>query len=89
MLTALGSLATQQAIPTQNTMIKVHQFLDYAATQPEAIITYHASNMVLVVHFDASYLSKSNSRGRAGGHFFMSNNSVDPPTTALSSPSHK
>jgi hypothetical protein len=54
MLTALGSLAMQQANPTVNTMIKVRQFLDYAATHPDAIITYHASNMVLAGHSDAS-----------------------------------
>eukprot|EP00804_Cyclotella_cryptica_P000181 CCRYP_017464-RA/>CCRYP_017464-RA protein AED:0.35 eAED:0.34 QI:0/0/0/1/0/0/3/0/357 len=47
MLPALGSLATQQSAPTQNTMSKVHQFLDYAMTHPDAMITYRASNMIL------------------------------------------
>ncbi len=40
MLPALGSLATQQANPTQNTKKLVHQLLHYAATHPDAIITY-------------------------------------------------
>ena len=40
MLTALGSIATQHANPTKNTMEKVRQLLDYAATRPDAIITY-------------------------------------------------
>ena len=57
MLAALGSLASQQANPTENTMKKVKQFLDYAVTHPDAIITYRASNMVLFGHSDASYLS--------------------------------
>ena len=35
--------------------------------------------MVLAVHSDASYLSESNARSRAGGHFFMSNSSADLP----------
>jgi hypothetical protein len=39
MLVALGSLATQQANPTTNTKKLVHQFLDYVATHPDAIIT--------------------------------------------------
>jgi hypothetical protein len=39
MLTALGSLVTQQANPTTNTKKLVHQFLDYVATHPNAIIT--------------------------------------------------
>ncbi len=40
MLTALGSIATQQANPTKKIMIKVKQFLDYAFTHPDAIMTY-------------------------------------------------
>ena len=78
MLPALGSLATQQANPTQNTKKLVHQLLDYAATHPDAIITYQASDMVLAGHSDASYLSETNARSRAGGHFFMSNNDTIP-----------
>jgi hypothetical protein len=79
MLVVLGSLATQQANPTKNTMAKVTQFLDYAATHPDTIVAYHASDMVLAGHSDASYLSESNARSRAGGHFFMSNNTTKPP----------
>ena len=40
MLPALVSLATQQAAPTENTMTLAKIFLDYAATHPDAIITY-------------------------------------------------
>ena len=40
MLPALVSLATQQAAPTENTMTLAKTFLDYAATHPDAIITY-------------------------------------------------
>jgi hypothetical protein len=72
MLPALGTSATQQAKPTKNTMKKIKQFLDYASTNPDASVTYHASNMVLAGHSNASYLSKSNAQSRAGGHFFMS-----------------
>ena len=78
MLAALGSIASQQAKPTQKTMEKVKQFLDYAATHPEAIITYRASGMVLAGHSDASYLSETRARSRAGGHFFMSENETFP-----------
>jgi hypothetical protein len=62
MLMALGSLATQQVNPTTNTKKLVHQFLDYAVTHPDAIITYKASSMVLAGHSDASYLSETNAR---------------------------
>ena len=35
--------------------------------------------MVLTGHSDVSYLSETNARSRAGGHFFMSNNDAVPP----------
>ena len=79
MLAALRSLASEQASPTENTMKKIFLFLDYAATHPDAIVTFHASNMILAVHSDASYLFESGARSCAGGHFFLSNNSANPP----------
>ena len=78
MLPTFGSIATQQAAPNENTMQKVKQYLDYAATHPDAIITYCASGMVLAAHSDASYLSETKARSRAGGHFFMSDNTSIP-----------
>ena len=39
MLTALGSIAKQQANPTENTIQKVKQSLDYATTFPDAIVS--------------------------------------------------
>jgi hypothetical protein len=60
-------------------MKKVQHFLDYAFTHPDAILTYHASDMDIAGHSNASYLSKSKVRSRAGGHFYMSNNTAKPP----------
>ena len=68
-LTSLGSLATQQAAPTKNTMWKICQFPDYTATYPDALVTFKASNIVLARHINASYLSESKSRSPVGGHF--------------------
>ena len=70
-LPALSALASQQANPTERTMELCKNFLDYMATQEEAILTYKASKMVLAIHSDASYLSEANARSRAGGHMFM------------------
>ena len=53
-------------------------FLDYAASQEKAVIAYHASDMVLAYHIDASYLSEPGARSRVGGHFFMSSNAAMP-----------
>ena len=45
--------------------------LDYAATHPESKIGYRASEMILQIHTDASYLSKPKARSRAAGHYFL------------------
>ncbi len=58
MLTTLSSIASTQAEPTEETMANTKLFMDYAATHQDAIITYRTSDMVLVVHSDASYLSE-------------------------------
>eukprot|EP00804_Cyclotella_cryptica_P024841 CCRYP_001785-RA/>CCRYP_001785-RA protein AED:0.34 eAED:0.34 QI:0/0/0/1/0/0/2/0/376 len=63
--------------PNTEYHVEVHQFLDYAMTHPDAMITYHASNMILAVHSDTSYLSETKARsGR--GHFFLSEDNPSP-----------
>ena len=52
--------------------------MDYAASQEEAILTYTKSDMVLEIHSDASYLSKSKARSRAGRHWFMAGHEEIP-----------
>ena len=71
MLAALSAIASEQASPTENTLKKARKFMDYAATHPDAVLTYRSSDMCLAVHSDASYLNKSKARSRAGGHFFL------------------
>ena len=78
-LTALSAIATEQANPTEKTLAKVKQLLDYCATQEDAVIAYNASKMILTVHSDAGYCNEKNSRSRAGGHFYLSNGDDDSP----------
>lgn len=73
MLTALSSLASAQANGTVETERATNQLLDYCATHPNAGIVYHASEMRLRIHSDASYLCEPKARSRAGGHFYLSN----------------
>jgi hypothetical protein len=54
--------------------------LDYSATHPDATIRYHASDMILHIHSDASYLSVSNAQSRIGGLFFLGNKSPTQDT---------
>ena len=73
-LVALSAIAAQQSKLIEQTMAKVRQLLQYCASQGNAILTYRASDMVLVVHSDAGYLSEPQARSRVGGHFFLSSN---------------
>jgi hypothetical protein len=54
------------------------QFLDYAATQDDVILTYKASDMILAIHSDASYLSEPKARSQVGGHMFMAGDDKIP-----------
>jgi hypothetical protein len=67
-LMALSAIAIQQSAPTEETLAHVNQFLDYIWTHPDAKICYRASNMILNVHSNASYLK---ARSRSGGYFFL------------------
>ena len=71
-LMAVNDIGAQQANATESTEKQAHKLLNYLATHPNASITYKASAMKLRVHSDASYLSASNSRSRAGGYFYLS-----------------
>jgi hypothetical protein len=61
-LPALSALASQQAQPTENTMTLCKSFLDYMASQEEAVLTYKASDMVLAIHSDHSASDGSTTR---------------------------
>jgi hypothetical protein len=78
MLKAIGSLATQQAKPTESTMNGITKLLNYAASNPDANLRYHASDMCLWIDSDASYLSETNARSTCAGYHFLSDRPHDP-----------
>ena len=47
LLCPISAIASQSAQPTHDTMRQTLQFLDYLATQEDAVITYHSSHMIL------------------------------------------
>ena len=61
----------------------VTHLLNYAATHPDAILRFRQSAMILHVHSDASYLSESKARSRAGGFFYLSSADDPVPTSPL------
>ena len=69
---ALSTIASKQVKAKKTTLKNVHQVLDYLATNPDAMIRFHASYIILDIHSDASYLSANNAKSRASGHFFLS-----------------
>jgi hypothetical protein len=46
--------------------------------QDDAILTYKASDMILAIHSNASYLSELKARSQAGGHMFMAGDDKVP-----------
>jgi hypothetical protein len=66
----LNDIATEQTKATEKTQAATSKLLDYLATHPDATIRYHASDMILHIHSEASYLSVSNARSCLGGLFF-------------------
>jgi hypothetical protein len=71
----LNDIATEQTRATGKTQAATDQLLDYLATHPDAAIRYDASEMILHIHSDASYLSVSNARSRLVGLVLLGNKS--------------
>jgi uncharacterized coiled-coil protein SlyX len=66
----LNDIATEQTKATEKTQAEMDHLLDYLATRPNATVRYHASDMILHIHSDASHLSVSHAHSRLGGLFF-------------------
>jgi hypothetical protein len=67
----INVLASKQSRSTAVTADKVIKLLNYCNTHLETKIRYHASDMILHIHSDASYLSEKESKRRAEGFFYM------------------
>jgi hypothetical protein len=70
-LMELSAITAQQSAPTEETLALVNQVLDYMWMHPDAKIRYRASDMILNVHADASYLSAPKVCSHTGGYFFL------------------
>ena len=88
-LPALNTLSEQQSNPTKNTEDSITQFLDYAATNPSAIILYKSSDMILHIDSDASYLSEPQARSHTWGHYYLSSLPADPEKSPNPPPQKK
>jgi len=87
LLTALDTIATQQAKSSQATMEVITQLLNYCATYPNATICYHASDMVLWIHGNALYHTAPKGWSHTAGYHFLSSCPSMAPT-AHDTPPH-
>ena len=55
MLVALNIIGSTKNIPTKKSLKQWKQLLDYAATYPDTVIRYRASDMILRVESDTVY----------------------------------
>ena len=76
-LKSLNIITQHTANATKLTEQWATQFLDYLATHHTATISYWASNMVLLVHSNVSYLNKSQAHSSYAGYFFCGDNQHD------------
>ena len=51
--------------PTEQDQNSLNQFLDYMATNPNAAVRFHASDMILHADTDVLYLTEPQARSRA------------------------
>jgi hypothetical protein len=74
----INVLASEKSKATAVTADKVIKLLNYCNTHPETKKRYHASDMILHKHNDASYISETEAKSRAGGFLYMgSSNKID------------
>ena len=52
--------------------------MDYAATQPDAIIRFQTSDMCLHIDSNAAYLVQPKARSRSAGYYYLSENPPPP-----------
>jgi hypothetical protein len=64
LLVAVGTVASAITEGTEATAKAVTHLLNYCATHPDAFIRYYASDMCLLIHSDASYLSERKAKSR-------------------------
>jgi hypothetical protein len=68
---ALSTIAAEQTIATERTLAKCTQMLDYLVHNATAKVRFHASDMIMNIHLDASFISEAKACSRTCSHFFM------------------
>jgi hypothetical protein len=77
LVTRVHKVGSLQSRPTVAVEQAAERLLQYVYQWPAATIRYHASDMRLIVHSDASYLSEPQARSRVGGITYCGNYADD------------
>ena len=78
-MTAVNEISGVQTIATEATKKATNKLLNYAATYPDTILRFYASDMILYIESDAAYLVQPQARSRMAGFFHLS--TKIPPNT--------
>ncbi len=70
-LMALSSIAMEQTKATNQTLERCIQLLDYLASNNPAKVRFQASDVIMNIHSNTSYLSAPGVWSHTCGHFFM------------------
>ena len=67
----INKISTFQYLPTQYTMAKYNQVMDYSSVHPYVTIRYHTSDMSLIMYIDTVYLILPASHIHISGHYYF------------------
>ena len=59
--------------------MKCIKLMDYPHTHPDAVVRFHASDMILYIKSDAAYLVLTKARSRVVSIFYLSNATAERP----------
>ena len=83
MLPAIDEISSQQSQPTQETVKKWNQCMEYTAIYPNSYIRFHAIDMILILDTDAAYLFMPKSRSLIARYYYLVNKSNYKPHPEL------
>ena len=86
LLKALNTLGSQQSTATVETAKSITWILNYCATHPDAVVQFHASDMILTFDTDASYMSEPKARSCVGGYHYLSDHPDKTPEPPINGP---
>ena len=66
-----SQLSSEQSRATEQTVASLDYVLNYLHNYPNANLVFYASDMMLQVESDASYISEPQATSRAGGTFYL------------------